>query len=238
MKPLLALVGTSFCLLACAVTDTGNPPVDPMKPVMRPTIDATKISSAAFAGPMSLQLMGLPGSIDPPEGVVRVVNLDAQDDPTEGDVERDGSFALFVDANFDDELRIQVRADTSSRPLDLLGPEYRPTPQVLPCFVVDRELDAGAIMDSKTLELRVRNECSHALSISSPTFRRMPSDWQVVFDIRSEFVLPEGEERRLTLQMQAGGSDFEEVFFLTVQSPMEDRRAITLRARISDSLRR
>ena len=83
----------------------------------------------------------LPGTVDPPEGVVVVTNLDANDAPSFADVQPDGSFVIAVPGVAGQRYRFQAKnANARSQPFDItvgsMGAWFVTALDDLDCLVV------------------------------------------------------------------------------------------------------
>jgi len=184
----------------------------------------------------ALVLVGQPGTVDPPEGVVVATALDGTDPPRVEPVRADGSFSIT--SRLDGELRLQVRSGSArSAPLDLVlgGSGVTPAPRPLEsCIrataagVAALAHDFGDLRVGAATELLVTltNRCDSELALSarlrtdSPAFRLMATLPET---------LPMGASITIPVRAEpAAPGVYEDTLLVDVSAPVTDRRALTL----------
>jgi hypothetical protein len=220
---LATLLATSVSLAAmgCVVSPQPSPP--------GPTLEASLVSpgltpEAAFEGVI---VRGAPGTVDPPEGVVVVTNLDASDPPSIAPVAADGSFEIAVPGTVADVLRLQVDVGPArSEPIDLRidGTVFvEAVPALDDCLVIDptRWVELDGIGDARSLVLE--NGCDVPVRFAAPRLRRGLAGFGVT--PTAAFELAPGQTT--TLSVRAAGADVEREDVLLLEADLT-RRAITL----------
>ena len=201
-----------FC--RCSVTDTGNP-------TLEPTIDAGDVAVMAMFGVDLVQVIGGPGAIEPPLGVVRATNLDSQDDFVESAVASDGSFQLMLLAGASDLLRLQVIGDSGASATVDIDQAGRPVDRALDCLVVEPEFRVSLELEAS---VDVQNSCADSVAWTVE-LRRSTAATQLSATAE-QTTLGAGEASGIALSLL---DDFEEeVIFVTTSTPEVTRHAITI----------
>ncbi|WP_437626099.1 hypothetical protein [Sorangium sp. So ce1151] len=204
----------------------------PSPPVLDPIVDGELVGVSGEFGILRNQISveGRPGAVAPAEGLIVVTNLDTTDAPVLGEVNEDGSFFVTVTASTENILRVQVKQDQRrSRPVDLLlaaspaGSTLRILDH-LPCL--EMEPDAWVTVEGGARDVVIRNTCADDVSIEAPRLRREGGPFSV--SPAAAFVVPSGESTLVTVRVDGGGAEREDVLFLDVTAPEPGRRALTL----------
>lgn len=168
-----------------------------------------------------------PGSIDPPVGDLWVVGLDGVTDPLLLPVQPDGSVAEFTVAS--STIRLQARdGDDRTRPWDFervadIATQITPAN---PCFEVALELEVGSAQVGRQVDatLELINGCSTGTNVVA-TMRR-PAD-VTILSVPTR--IEAGSRALVTVRLSPSAVDLrEEVLLLTLDSPVPERRAVTL----------
>lgn len=216
MKSLL-LLALGFSAMACAVTDTGNPPASPD---VDPDLVENDSSSTG-----STTLRGLPGAIFPAEGVVRVTPH-GNAPPRTATVQPDGSFEAVVDfgADGNDVIRLQVvQGALRSEPMDFDSSGLR---AAMPsCLIMDAW--SQVVFDEtspSTFAIEMTNECEESLEFGEPVVH--PSGPFTLAPGRLT-ELASGDSGTLTLRVLTAESG-EHLVFVPIVAPVSVTRALTL----------
>ncbi len=210
----------------CVVSPQPSPPVEVTLDGgligLRPGVELTSGVIGFEAGP---------GAVDPPEGVVVITNLDADDAPSMASVQKDGSFAIAVPGQPGQRFRFQAklgsnRSTTFDIAVDASGQDFDPNADAATaCITLDPEswiaLDGAG--DAKSIV--IRNACSGAVAIDAPHLRRGLAGFS--FSPTSPIDLAAGEVATITVHA-GDGPEMEDVLLLDVTAPAGARRAITL----------
>ena len=127
------------------------------------------------------RIVGGPGAVEPPVGVVVVTNLDSTDPPVAEPVQPDGSFSVVIDGSPTDVRRVQAReGGARSVPLDVVG-NFMDSTLTTPerpfegCLVLEPgyEVDFFEVSRGETAQARVRltNTCGVTLTFEPPRLR-------------------------------------------------------------------
>lgn len=218
---LLALV------VGCGISPKPEPPsAEPTLPVIDPV---QIVSQEPTDGPPEPTIVGGPGAVEPPDGIVRATNLDDTGDPLDAVIQADGSFALWLDLFAGDEIRLQVITDAvRSEPFDFVvvsGKGALPAPRPLAdCLIL---APAAQIDITKSLQVVVTNRCPFDVSVNAPLVRRPASGWIAGAGALWPSLLAPAAKVTIAMQAPAGVDDAEEVIFIEAVGPQTDRRPIT-----------
>lgn len=178
-------------------------------------------------------LRGGPGSAKPPGATLRAVNLEDVQDPVETVIQQDGSFEVLFSVAIGDEVRVQILANEQrSEPFDVrvVDDEAPPTRVVHPlaCLTISPALELDLVSGAGVL--RVENDCAEAVLLDEPALRRPVQGVRAAVMDWPATVAAGGS---LSVPLEVDGTappELEEIVFLRVLAPENDRRAITLRA--------
>ncbi len=171
-----------------------------------------------------------PGAVDPPEGVVVVTNLDANDAPSVAAVESDGSFYIAVPGQPGETYRFQAKnGKARSQPFDVLigssGGDIKTLGQLPACLVVEPGAWLALSGAGDARDLAVKNQCGVPISIAAPRLRRGLAGFS--FTPGSPLDLADGGAATLTVSA-GDGAETEDVLVLDITAPSPARRAVTL----------
>ncbi|WP_437310204.1 hypothetical protein [Sorangium sp. So ce388] len=216
----------SVLLGGCVVSPQPSPPV--RDPILDGGLIGVNGDFSILKNQISLE--GMPGAVDPAEGLIVVTNLDTTDAPVLGEVNEDGSFLITLNASTENVLRLQVKQDERrSTPVDLLlaaspaGSTERVL-DLLPCLELEPEV--WVALEGGARDIVVRNTCADDVSIEAPRLRREGGPFSV--SPAAAFVVPAGESTLVTVRADGGGVEREDVLFLDITAPEPARRALTL----------
>lgn len=209
----------SLLVTGCVVTDTGNPPLAP------PDTGAMR---SMFLGAGQLTIIGDPGAIVDPGGVVRFTDLTTDSDPVDAEVQPDGSFSVVLFAEADAVLRVQhVAGPDRSVPVDLLASTLEAASISLPCLVLEPALEVrvGAVEEPVERSVAIRSECDAPVGLRARTRRAAPP--LSVTPALDDTELAPGAETTLRLRLAPSG-EAEAVVLLEISAPEMVNRAITV----------
>ncbi len=217
-------------LVGCNVSPQPEPPS------VKPSLDGSAVGFQKNVIVMGVAFEAPPGTVEPAEGEIVVINLDRTDPPVFAPVAPDGSFKLVLDGQPQAEFRFQVRTGSGrSEPVDLagdstgtvVGPVAHPLASCLTlAAALELELDgsSGAIERSVT----VSNGCADALSFALPSFRTSHPGFSIAGGAQP-FALEPGQDLSLSVRFDPGvAGAAEEISFVEVPAPERDRRPISL----------
>jgi len=215
----------TFVTVGCAISPKPEPPEASLN------LGGVKADTlvAVFG---DLDIVGEPGTAQPPGALIRAYPLDTSDPPIEATVKPDGSFELLGVASKGEEVRLQlVTEDSRSEPLDVVVGE-----RGSPCVAALRPLTSCLELDPvKEIELgsrptlTVRNGCASAVTLAAPRPRRELTELGLGTNIAWPATLQSGETLTINIQLTSTASFDEELFFVEATAPERDRRPITLR---------
>lgn len=207
----LALV---LCVLAsaCSSNWTATPLPEP------PAVDGERIHLPELSPASSgrITIVGDPRSVSP-GATVRVTNLETTDEPFVAAVESDGSFAIDVEAEPGDELRLDAvnREGRSEESFDyLVADPLLPSPRhdclaLVPNFVV---AFAGS---SDSRDLLIQNFCDSAAIIDDARARRQLPEFTLSTEL--PLTVEPGGRARIELNFAAtSDEEREDILFLDV----------------------
>jgi len=213
---------------ACGVSPQPSPPIsDP------PELDGGLISIGVSPEGItdSVSIYGGPGSVDPPEGVVVVTNLETDDAPSIAPVQPDGSFEILLNGATSNILRFQVDAETGrSEPVDLrvtgADPGVEPAPIDFDCLALEPALWLPLDGDGDARSIVLANACADAITIAAPRLRRGQAGF--TFSPTSPIDLAAGDSVTITVRAAAAQAEDEDVLYFEIVAPTAGRRAITI----------
>ncbi len=151
--PLLCLTLTD-----CVVTETGNPPL-----VERDLLASTSEAAEAI-------LDGLPGAVDPAEGVVFLTNLERGSILPESPVREDGGFGLVLAGDVGDLFRLHARNEEGlSLPVDFIWTARGIDLPRPPCL---RRTPSDEILFEEEVEITIENACAEVVMVDVRTTSR------------------------------------------------------------------
>ncbi|WP_438031188.1 hypothetical protein [Sorangium sp. So ce233] len=214
------------CVAGCGVNPIPEPPA-------APELGDVIGDLCMVCDTWTVDLAGGPGSARNADEIW-AVSLDGTAPPAVAEVDADGSFALALEADLGDEVRVQARrGEQRSAPADLVvaqGVLKRAPRPLADCFDVEPELELPdtAVGEVSTGVLRLEHDCAEPLVIDAIALRA-PADDVGVGEVSAPVVLAPGEPRdvRVELRSSAPGPR-EEVLLIEVSSPAATRRAVTL----------
>ena len=202
---------------ACAVTDTGNPPAAPFVDPDRVESDGSSIGET--------QLRGRPGAVFPAEGVV-IFTPFGEDRALRASVAADGSFSTVLSFSaVSDVVRLQVvQGGLRSNPVDIdPDGEVRPA---LSCLSIDKWTEAALDETGESVFfVEASNDCEDTVVFDAPQMRL--SDGPLTLTSSEIAPLAAGAVATLTFRVTRDAAG-EDILFLPVSAPIDDRRAITL----------
>ncbi|KYF71267.1 hypothetical protein [Sorangium cellulosum] len=218
-------------LLAACVAGCGVNPIP--EPPAAPELGDVSGDLCMACDTWTVDLAGGPGSARNADEVW-VVSLDKTAPPAVAEVGADGSFALQVEADLGDEVRVQARrGEQRSAPADLVvaqGVLERAPRPLSDCFDVAPELELPdtAAGEVSAAVLRLEHGCAEPLVIDAIALRAPSADVGVE-DVSAPVVLAPGEPRDVRVELRSSAPGLrEEVLLIEVSSPAATRRAVTL----------
>lgn len=203
---------------ACGVTETGNPPADP---VANPEVIREVRDPSLMSGRVSIE--GGPLAVEPPEGEVVLVALDLPEREVErAPIRSDGGFDKVTLLVGNGALRLWFETLPNergerrrSRPIDFHYEEgnFVPIVRALPCLEIPSDLPPGGDL------LEIINQCDEEIRFAEARWwsgRDMPLTMAP---------LASGESVTLSLANPTGDFD---ILFIAVDSPLAERRPITV----------
>lgn len=189
-------------------------------------------ADALTVGLGDLDLVGEPGTAQPPGARIRAYALDQSEPRVEATVEADGGFVLPHVAGPGEEVRLQLITDTlRSEPADVVMGH-----QGSPCLAAVRPLAACLeLVPAKELELTsqnlvtVRNTCAGSVTLAAPRPRRELPELGLGATIAWPATLESGATLAIDIQVATQASFDEEIIFVEATAPEHDRRPITVR---------
>lgn len=171
-----------------------------------------------------------PGSVDPPDGVVLITNLDATDAPSVADVQPDGSFEIAVPGVAGQSFRFQAKnEDARSEPFDVRvsadGASVSVPATAAECLSIEPSLWAALDGPADARSVVLSNGCGVEVTIDPPRLRRGRAGF--TFSPTAALAIPDGATATITVQ-STEGSEVEDVLFFDVTLPESGRRALTL----------
>lgn len=201
----MRLIVLSVLLASC----TGTPmPAPPIEPPPSPDIERIVIEPPTPTSPG--QLLGGSGAVAPGAQLF-VLNLDGLDDSTLVEPSPDGSFVVATEPG---TIRLEaIDADgIRSEPIDVNADGL--VEVMLPCLQIASQLDASG-------ELLIDNQCGDVV-MAQLGLRRV-GEYQVM---EGEIELPAGES--MMIEVSAAADTGADALFVFVESPLIERRAVTL----------
>jgi hypothetical protein len=186
--------------VACAPTETGNPPATP-------TIDPVDVRYEETGVAETPTLRGLPGSVEPAAGTIDIVNLDGGGTATAG-VTAVGGFEAALPGNAEDLYRVQVvSSDGRSAPVDLAIESDR---VVVTAAASGGCLDSSAgvwldLVSATATDIVLTSGCDGPRTIEPVRLLGGDADWMVDGEIEGEFA--PGETRTVTVQSRVAAPD-------------------------------
>jgi hypothetical protein len=213
---------------ACGVSPQPSPPIsDP------PELDGGLVSIGVSPEGVtdSVSIYGGPGTVDPPEGVVVITNLETDDAPSIAPVQPDGSFEILLNGATSDILRLQVDADAGrSEPVDLritgVDTGVEPAPIDFDCLVLEPALWLPLDGEGDVRSIVLENGCADAITIAAPRLRRGQAGF--TFSPTAPLDLAAGASVTITVRAAAAQAEDEDVLFFEIVSPTAGRRAVTV----------
>lgn len=184
------------------------------------------------------RVRGLPGAVDPAEGVVVGTNLDdATRAPVAEPVREDGSFEVIIPGSRAGELRVQARNGSArSTPVDFVldmdnAVSLSDPRPLADCFLVTPvyELDFGDVRIGQSAEARVRIEnagCAGDLELLAPRIREAGSPFTAIGE--ATLVPVDGAIEIVLRVAPTELGAIEGTVFVEAIAPERDRRPLTL----------
>ena len=199
----------------CTATETGNPTATIE---LDPSNLRTDVVGPPTGGELIATLSGPAGAIVPAGGTLIGTNLDSALPAVRADIESDGSFAISLDVQGSDRIRLLAhRGNEFSEPFDAritsLGAEpliHRPCVRLLPSAVV-----------RVPSTVRVVNECEAAITRLRGRVRE--SDSFLMLTDEAALTLQPGEDATLVISGEGAGT-----VLVDLQAPVAELRAFTV----------
>lgn len=205
-------------LAACGVTETGNPPADP---VANPEV-IREVEAPIFT-PGEVSIEGGPLSVDPPEGEVVVVALDHPEREIARErIRSDGGFDQVTLRVGNGALRLWFETPPNargergrSRPIDFHYDEGNlvPITRALPCLEIPSDVPPG--VDS----IEIVNRCDDDVRFTD-------ARWWSGRDA-TVTIAPLASGESITLSLPDPTSDFD-ILFVVTESPVAENRPVTV----------
>ncbi len=219
----------------CTVSPQPSPPWEPPPdPIDPPAFDDDRVGlGVSPEGEGLLQtlvtIVGGPGTVDPPDGVVILTNLETDDAPSIAAVTPDGGFEIVIAAQPGNVIRFQARTDEArSEPVDLLldGASFVPAMTDFNCLVIEPAIWLELDGEGDARSLVFRNDCQEPLTFVAPRLRR--GNAGLTFSPTAPFSLDPGVSSTLTVHAVSGDTEDEDVLYLEIDSPTAGRRPVTI----------